>query len=352
MRLFNLVLRDLIRRRWKGLTILLFALLAVGVVMWYNSDFSLSLFDNWVFNLMLLTFLVCLTIFILQSLTDIFSLRKKEAAITWCQISILFAIGFWIIGFIVLFDSHNYPRLATGIGVIGGVLSWIFQDTLKGVVAFVHLRLNRLLNIGDWIQVPSKNIDGTVTRVTLTTVTISNWDTTTSSVPTSVLHSDHFKNLQNMMAGKTFGRRMFMTFLLDLGWFHSLSEDEAEDLRQREEITRYLPAEQIKQGMGNAHLFRVYLFHYLMNHPHISQQPNLMVRWMEQKECGMPLQVYAFIMDCSLASFEWQQSQIIEHIIESMEWFGLCLYHSPSAYDVSNSNIHLTDSEATYRKED
>lgn len=89
-----------------------------------------------------------------------------------------------------------------------------------------------------------------------------------------------------------------------------------------------------------------------MNHPHVSQQPRLIVRWMEQKESGMPLQVYAFITDSSLASFEWQQSQIIEHIMESMDWFGLRLYQSPSSYDVSNSNVFLTDSPATYRKED
>ena len=85
-----------------------------------------------------------------------------------------------------------------------------------------------------------------------------------------------------------------------------------------------------------------------MNHPHVSQLPRLIVRWMEQKECGMPLQVYAFITDSSLPAFEWQQSQIIEHIIESMKWFGLRLYQSPSAYDVSNSNIFLSDKPASY----
>ena len=77
----------------------------------------------------------------------------------------------------------------------------------------------------------------------------------------------------------------------------------------------------------------------------------MIVRWLEQVESGMPLQVYAFLTDCTLPAFEWQQSQIIEHILVSLEWFGLQLYQSPSAYDVSNSNVHLTDRPATYRKE-
>ena len=87
-------------------------------------------------------------------------------------------------------------------------------------------------------------------------------------------------------------------------------------------------------------------------HEHISQQPRLIVRWLEQKEAGMPLEIYAFIIDSSLAPYEWQRSQIVEHIIESMGWFGLRLYQSPSAYDVTNSNVYLSNKPVTYRKED
>ena len=87
-----------------------------------------------------------------------------------------------------------------------------------------------------------------------------------------------------------------------------------------------------------------------MNHKHISQHPRLIVRWMDHKEGGMELQVYAFIVDSSLAAFEWEQSQIIEHIIKSLDWFGLRLYQSPSAYDVSNSNVYLAKEPADYIK--
>ena len=307
--------------------------------------------DNRWYQLAFLTLLILLVILVCRRLTEIFSLRKKEGGITWCQISILIAIGVWIVGFLIIFDTKNNSRLAAAIGVAGSLTAWIFQDTIKGVVAFIHLRLNHLLQIDDWIKVPKYNVDGEVKRVTLTTVTIYNWDTTTSSIPTSVLHSDHFINLKKMMDGKTYGRRMYKTFILDTGWFHIVTEEEANVLRQNEEILRHIPGNEIKCGMSNAHLFRIYLFHYLMNHSHISQQPRLIVRWMDQTECGMPLQVYAFITDSRLPAFEKQQSQIIEHIIESLEWFGLRLYQSPSSYDVSNSNIYLTQKPATYRKE-
>lgn len=128
-----------------------------------------------------------------------------------------------------------------------------------------------------------------------------------------------------------------------------LNKEEVEKLQQSKEITDYLPKEEIKVGIGNEQVFRLYLFHWLMNHPHISQHPRLVVRWLEQTESGMPLQVYCFITDSGMPAFEWQQSQITEHIIESLKWFGLRLYQSPSNYDVSNSNVFLADKPATYR---
>ena len=221
-----------------------------------------------------------------------------------------------------------------------------------------------MLNIGDWIEVPKYNVDGEVKSVSLTSVTIYNWDTTTSVIPISVLHSDHFKNLQRMTEGKTYGRQMLKSFILDTSWFRPLSTEEIDKIKEiikekaenrgemkKDSILNNLPTDEFREGALNARLYRLYIYHWLMNREHVSQQPRLMVRWKEQVEGGMTLQVYAFITDGGAAAFEWQQSQIVEHIIESLDWFGLRLYQSPSAYDVGNSNIHLTKESATYIKE-
>lgn len=307
--------------------------------------------SSW-YHFILLSVIVCLAILVCNTLTDIFILKKKEAGITWCQISILLALGSWIVGTIIIFNIQKETRFAAVVGIGGSLLTWIFQDTIKGVVAFIHLRLNHLLQIGDWIQIPKYNVDGMVKRVTLTMVTLYNWDTTTSSIPTSVLHSDHFINLQNMMDGKTYGRRMYMRFILDTNWIHKMSQEDISKLKVKTEILKFLPESEITTEKTNAQLFRYYLYHWLMRHQHVSQQPRLIIRWQEQLESGMPLQVYAFITDSHLQDFEWQQSQIVEHIMAALEDFELSLYQSPSAYDVSNSNIHLTDKPATYRKEE
>ena len=313
-----------------------------------------------------LNLVVLLTIKTCHRLIDVFNIRKEYTRVTWSYITILVAIGLWIIGFVLIFNIKDSPRIATAIGVIGTLLGWIFQDKIKGAVAFLHLRSHNLLKVGDWLQVDSLGVDGEGQQMTLTSVTVYNWDTTTSTIPISALQTEHFRNLQNMMEGRTYGRRMLKTFVLDTGWFRVLSREEIEKLKERIQsgketntasndeirdfLSKNLSLDEINEGVTNAQLFRLYIYHWLMNHKHISQHPRLIVRWMDHKEGGMELQVYAFIVDSSLAAFEWQQSQIIEHIIKSMDWFGLRLYQSPSAFDVSNSNIYLAKESATYYK--
>lgn len=353
----------ILKGRW-GLTLLLLVMVALSLLSlhnWQNAAFlsasscltsiygfiSTALRSSW-YWLVLLTLLMFLVIGVCNTMTNIYSLRKNETGITWCQIMILIFVGIWLIGILCIIKIQKESGYFIIFGVLGTLMTWIFQDTIKGVVAFVHLRLNHLLYIDDWIQVPKLNVDGEVKRITLTTVTLYNWDTTTSSIPTSVLHNDHFINLQRMTDGKTYGRQMLKTFILDTGGFHPLTPEEIESLKQREEVKAYLLDEDFKVGELNAHLFRLYVFHWLMNHPYVSQEPRLVVRWLEQKETGLPLQIYGFIMEGGVLAYEWQQSQIIEHIVEALDWFGLQLYQRPSSHDVSN----LTEKVLMSRKEE
>ena len=317
------------------------------------SAFNSFVSSPWyVFSFITSFFLLCIKAS--YRLTRVFSLRKEEHLITKSQICVLLIWGLWIISIVVVFDIKSQPRLAAALGIAGSVIGWIFQDTIKGVIAFIHLRRNELLHIDDWIQVPEHCVDGEVKAVTLTTVTLYNWDTTTSSIPTSMLYSGHFINLKNMMDGKTYGRKMSKTFIFDTGWFREMTQEDINNLRMNvPDVINYLSEKELSVAskMTNAHLFRLYLYHWLMNHPHISQQPRLIVRWLDQIESGMPLEIYAFIIDSGLLAFEWQQSIIIEHVIDTVQWFGLRLYQTPSAYDVSNSNIYMSDNPATYKNE-
>lgn len=253
---------------------------------------------------------------------------------------------------LLIFDVKDNPRLGAVLGIAGTILTWIFQDTIKGIVAFIHLRLNHSLNIDDWIKIPKYEVDGRVRRVTLTMVTIYNWDTTTSTVPISALHSEHFQNLRMMLDGKTYGRQMKKSFIFDTNWFCMLSKDDIRNIEEKHNIHLNLSDKEIGEGILNARAYRLYLYHWLMAHPHISQKPRLIVRWTENKESGMLLEVQAFIIDCDLTSFEWQQSQIIEHIMESFSWFKMQLFQEVSANDITNNKVYIVRQSFDNRKED
>ncbi len=290
------------------------------------------------------------TSYVVVNLNKIYSLRKMETRITWSQIILLavfaacLAISVFTLG--IEKDSNGYLILT----VAGSVLGWIFQDTIKSVAAFFYLRANGLLQIGDLITVPSRGIEGFVHTISLTTVTVENWDTTTSAFPTYILHSEHFKNSQRMLEGKTLGRLMQKAFVIDTGWFHPLTEMDVERLKMTLDVDECFIKHTIKIGALNMEVFRQYVYYWMMNNQHVIQQPRLIVRWLEQTDNGMPLQIFAYLSDTMLDAFEWRQSQIIEHIVKAMGWFDLQLYQSPSGYDTSNSNLFITRQAADYRK--
>lgn len=308
--------------------------------------------ENQWYQFFVLLLVVWLSISVCNTLTDVFSLRKKEAGITWCQIAILLAIGCLIVGFLFIFDITDKSVNTAAFGIVASLVAWIFQDAIRGVVSFIHLRMNHLLQIDDMIKVPKYDVYGKVTRVTLTTVTIYNLDTTTSAIPTSVLLSEHFTNMQKMIEGKTFGRKMSLSFIMETGSFYALSKKDVIKFRANERITQYIPQENIHDDIPNAQLYRKYLFHWLMNNQHVSQHPLLVVSWQKHTEAGMILQITGFIIDNNISAFEYQKSLIIEHVIQSVSWFGLRLYQTPSSFDSSSSTVYLSDKPLNDKLED
>lgn len=288
--------------------------------------------------------------YIITNLNKLYSLRKQETRITVSQIILLVIFGICLTSIVFALGIKKDDNSFIIISTFGAVLGWIFQDTIKSVAAFFYLRANGLLKIGDWIEVKSHGINGIVRSITLTTVQIENWDTTTSAFPVYILHAEHFKNNQRMLNGKTHGRQMARTFIIDTGWIHPLSDEETCYLRNNLDTDICFKQSAIKKGELNIHAFRRYLYHWLMQNTHVCQQPRLFVTWKEQMNEGLPLHIHIFINDTKWEAFEWQQSEITEHVIQSLDMFNLQLYQSPSGYDASNSNIHLTETEANYRK--
>lgn len=331
--------------------LLFFVGLFTAIFSWFPNFLKDYPADSWFFTHTTLLFLITLFFILLlfihsaRTLSKIFTLRKEEIWITVSQIVILIFL-ILIVGIAYVYFGSVLESFLS-VTCISSVLGWIFQDSLKGAATFVKFRTKGLLNIGDWIKIDKSNVDGRIKAITLTTLYLENWDSTTSSIPMSILFSGNVQNLQRMNDGRTNGRRMLKEFIIDSSWVHMLDKNDITKLESVLGKEDPFFQEQVKEGKQNIQVCREYLNYYLHTHPRVSHEPRLIVRWMKHTQEGLTLQLYAFLMDTSLVSFEKTQSEIFEHTIKSLSWFGLQLYQTPSSYDSKSSTIYLANKNET-----
>ena len=55
--------------------------------------------------------------------------------------------------------------LLSGLGAVAAVLMLVFQDTILSLVASIQINSNNMLKIGDWIVMPSLDVDGFVVEI-------------------------------------------------------------------------------------------------------------------------------------------------------------------------------------------
>ena len=149
---------------------------------------------------------------------------------------ILYFLGIIFILSVLLGKSPLF--FISGLGALTAVLLLVFKDPILGLVAGVQVSANNLIQIGDWIEIPSHNSNGTVKDLTLTTLKVENWDQTISSIPMQTLITDSFKNWRQM--GQSAGRRIKRSILIDANSIDFISSEMIERLNQIPLLTDYL----------------------------------------------------------------------------------------------------------------
>ncbi|QEY24899.1 miniconductance mechanosensitive channel [Neisseria animalis] len=241
--------------------------------------------------------------------------------------------------------------LLSGLGAMTAVLMLVFKDPILGLVAGIQLSANKMLNIGDWLEMPKYNADGSVIDIGLTTVKVSNWDNTVTTIPTYALISDSFKNWQAM--SESGGRRIKRPVYIDSTSVRFLSEADIEKLAQSRLLKEYLSERQQEidafnhehaigsdsplngRRLTNLGTFRAYLKHYLENHPRIRKDMTLLVRQTEGSGNGIPLEIYCFTNTVAWGEYEAIQSDIFDHIFAVIGEFGLRVFQNPTGHDFS-----------------
>ncbi|MGY4027093.1 mechanosensitive ion channel family protein [Aeromonas rivuli] len=240
--------------------------------------------------------------------------------------------------------------LFSGLGAMTAVLMLVFKDPILGLVAGIQLSANSMLNVGDWLQMDKYGADGEVIDIGLTTVKVSNWDKTITTIPTYALISDSFKNWQGMTEAG--GRRIKRCVNIDITSVRFLEHDELLKLshakllapylsRKEQELSRYNQqlAGELATPINGRHLtnlgtFRAYLQAYLQAHASIRKDMTLMVRQLAPTPDGVPLEIYCFTSTTAWAEYEGIQADIFDHLFAVIGEFYLRLHQTPTGHDL------------------
>lgn len=262
--------------------------------------------------------------------------RPLKGLFQTIQVIIIF-IGIIII--IAILVDKSPATLIAGLGASAAILSLVFKDSLVGLISGIQLSWNDMLRPGDWITMPSKNIDGVVFEVSLNTVKIRNFDNTILTIPPMMLMTDSFQNWRGMTESP--GRRIMRSVNIDMysvGFAdESLTARVSAQYPVIDEYVRNRTEEDKKRGeCTNLKLFRVYMEWYLRNLPDVAKSETLMVRYLAATTEGIPMQVYFFSSNKVWEYYEAFAADVIEHLLAVIPQFDLRIYQRASGVDMRN----------------
>ncbi len=253
-------------------------------------------------------------------------------------------------GFIIATLMNRSPLvLLSGIGAMTAILLLIFKDSILGFVAGIQLSVNRMVRIGDWIEMPKYGADGDVIDISLNTVKVQNWNKTISTIPTYALITDSFKNWRGM--SESGGRRIKRAIYIDMNSIKFCTSemlDKFEKIRnltdyiksKRKEIDEYNLAHNVDtsalvngRNLTNIGTLRAYIAAYLKNHPQINQNMTFLIRHLQPTPTGLPIEIYVFSSDQEWANYEGIQADIFDHILAVVPEFELRVFQNPTGSD-------------------
>ena len=239
----------------------------------------------------------------------------------------------------------------SGIGAMTAVLLLVFRDTILSFVASIQIASDDMIRVGDWIEVPEFGADGDVIEVALHTVKVQNWDKTITTIPTSRLITDSFKNWRGMT--QSGGRRIKRSVSIDLQSVRFLTEEEIERFGNWSLLKDYVRAKKDELAAANAAsgldpavladlrrltnlgTLRAWIWATLRSHPQIHQTGHtLLVRQLASGPQGVPIEVYYFSRDTAWINYEEIQGDLFDRILAMEPEFGLRVFQEPTGADL------------------
>ena len=316
-----------------------FALFIVPVAVRVVSDLAGWEHGEWFYKVVniWLTFSTVLLISVIldgvNRIYDSYPVSRNRPIKVFIQVVKVFLYCVVIIVVISIIFEKDPESLLVGLSAFAAVLMLVFKDTILGFVAGVQLLANKMVNIGDWIVMPSANADGEVREINLTTI---------STIPTYKMVSESFTNWRGMRESN--GRRIKRSVNIDVQSVHYLGQEELEELKKSKLLRNYITAklEELErrnaamhtpldgQQLTNIGTFREYMEAWIAQNPDIEQGMLHFVRQLQPGPTGIPLEIYCFSARQSFVEYERVQADLFDHLFAVLPLFNLRIFQYPS----------------------
>jgi len=278
------------------------------------------------------------------------NIRYQDKPIqSYFQIAKITSTSIFIIMMLSVLTDQTPMFFVTSLGAMTAIVALVFKDTILGFISSLQLSSNDMVRIGDWITMDKYGADGDVIEINVSSVKIRNFDKTISSIPTYSFISDSFKNWRGMKESD--GRRIKRSINLQIDSVSFASHELLERMKKvkiikefiierEQEIEKYNTEFGFKDGdelngrrQTNIGLFRRYIEFYIRNNPHINKEMTIMIRQLEAKETGVPIEVYCFTTIKEFEPYEAIVADIFDHIFAITHLFELRIFENPSGHD-------------------
>lgn len=184
---------------------------------------------------------------VLNAVDDIYQIYAEKKRLTFQikQYLQVFKIIFGLVAIIIIISiliNKQPGAIFAGLGAMTAVLMLVFKDSILSLVASIQISAYKLIKVGDWITVPSRDVDGDVMDISLNTIKIRNFDKTISTIPTYSIVQDSFVNWSGMQEGG--GRRISRSVFIDINSVQLCTPEMIEKFKKIHYISDYVVEKQ------------------------------------------------------------------------------------------------------------
>lgn len=226
----------------------------------------------------------------------------------------------------------SISALFTSIGAAAALLTFVFKDSVLGLMASLQLTFQDIIRVGDWVTLPSYNADGNIEKITITVVVIRNFDKTYTTVPIYAFLTSGVKNWRAMF--QSGGRRIRRSITIDIDTVKICNQKDLNKFKKMPYMHNLAKTKpelfDAKNSTANITMFRKYIDQYLRANDNIHQEGGFtfLVRQLDPTAQGVPIQLYIFTKDTKWADHEEIQSDIFDHLFGIIHEFELKIFQS------------------------